>query len=73
MFENILNLRSKFLTLILIIIAFFRLKPSVTFKPNGKVREYGVGVDSDGYKKTFYTFSNIILVSSILIYANVFN
>jgi hypothetical protein len=68
MFESFIKLKSKLLTLILIIVAFFMLKPSVTFKPNGKVREYGVGYDNEGYKKTFYTFSNIILISSILIY-----
>lgn len=44
----------------------YALKPSVLFKPNGKPRVYGVGVDEEGYKKTLYTFQFAILIIAIL-------
>jgi hypothetical protein len=68
MFEKIAGLKSKIISLILFVIIFYLCKPSITFKPSGKVREYGVGFDNDGYKKTFYTFNTIILIACILIY-----
>lgn len=46
------------------------LKPSILFKPNGKTRQYGVGYDEEGYKKTLYTFqlAIIVLVVFIILY-----
>lgn len=37
------------------------------FKPNEKPREYGSGYDSEGYKKTFYTFHFGIILIVILV------
>ena len=68
MLDKIITLKNKILTLCLIVIALFVIKPTIAFTPNGKVRQYGVGVDSDGYKKTLYTFSNIIIMITVLIY-----
>ena len=44
------------------ILLYFIAKPSITFKPNNKLREYGFGIDTEGYKKTIYTMHNIILI-----------
>jgi hypothetical protein len=62
------SFKNKAITLILIIIVFYISKPSITFKPNGKSREYGVGFDSDGYKKTFFTAQYLILIAIILLF-----
>jgi hypothetical protein len=43
-------------------------KPHVMFKPNGKIREFGLGIDYEGYKKTLYNLQFIILVLTIIIY-----
>jgi hypothetical protein len=50
--------------LILVLIAFY-IKPLFLFKPNGKLREYGVGKDFENYDKTFFNF---LTVSVFLIF-----
>lgn len=47
------------------IIIFYLVKPSLTFKPDGKLREFGVGYSKDGYRKTFLTLFNIILILTV--------
>lgn len=49
-----------------ITVAIYFLKPSIFFKPNGKPRVYGVGIDEEGYKKTLYTFQFALLIIAIL-------
>jgi len=61
------NIRTKMAYLVLIIITLFFMKPSISFKPNGQLREYGVGYDSQGYRKTFYTFQILIIVLTIIL------
>jgi len=56
--------------LLLLIFAVYMLKPALVFKPNGKIREYGFGYDSEGYKKTLYTFPFIIMIAAIVIAAH---
>lgn len=51
-----------------IIIFFYIMKPSISFKPSGQLREYGFGYDVTGYKKTLYTAYNIILFMTIFLY-----
>jgi hypothetical protein len=51
-----------------IILIFYMIKPSISFKPSGQLREYGFGYDSDGYKKTLYTMHNIIILLTVLLY-----
>lgn len=46
----------------------YMLKPSLLFKPNGKLRNYGVGYDEEGYKKTLYTFHFCIIILVIFIH-----
>jgi hypothetical protein len=53
--------------LIGIIALLYMLKPSILFKPNGKPRQYGVGYDDEGYKRTLYTFQLAIIVSVVFI------
>jgi hypothetical protein len=65
---DLYNLKDKIITLIFIIVLIYIIKPSITFLPNGKPREYGVGYDSEGYKKTFYTMQNLILLTAIIVY-----
>lgn len=45
----------------------YLLKPSILFKPNGKPRQYGVGYDEEGYKKTLYTFQLAIIILVVFI------
>jgi hypothetical protein len=51
-----------------IILIFYLVKPSISFKPNGQLRNYGFGYDSDGYKKTLYTMHNLIILLSVILY-----
>lgn len=51
-----------------IIILLYMLKPPILFKPNGKPRNYGVGYDEDGYKKTLYTFQFSIIIIIIILF-----
>ena len=53
---------SQIVTLVGFIIIFYLIKPSITFKPDGKLREFGVGYSKDGYRKTFLTLFNIIML-----------
>jgi hypothetical protein len=50
------------------IFIFYIVKPSISFKPSGQLRNYGFGYDSDGYKKTLYTMHNIIILLTVLFY-----
>lgn len=50
------------------ILMLYFFKPSILFKPNGKPRQYGVGYDEEGYKKTLYTFQFSIIILVVLIY-----
>jgi hypothetical protein len=50
------------------ILIFYLVKPPISFKPNGQLRNYGFGYDSDGYKKTLYTMHNIIILLSVTLY-----
>jgi hypothetical protein len=43
------------------------MKPTLFFKPNGKPRQYGIGVDDEGYKKTLYTFQFAILILAVML------
>lgn len=53
------------------ILIIYMLKPSISFKPNGQLRSYGFGYDSDGYKKTLYTMHNIIILTAVILYINI--
>jgi hypothetical protein len=48
--------------LVIIIVTLYVTKPAIFFKPNGKPRIYGVGLDEEGYRKTFYTFQFAVIV-----------
>ncbi len=50
------------------ILMLYIIKPPIMFKPNGRLREYGFGYDSDGYKKTLYTMHNIIILLIVVFY-----
>lgn len=58
--------------LIVIISILYFCKPMLLFKPNGKPRQYGIGYDDEGYKKTLYTFQFVIfiIVFAIAYYVN---
>ena len=49
------------------IIVLYMLKPSFVFKPNGKPRQYGIGHDTEGYKKTLYSLQTVIIFVVILL------
>jgi hypothetical protein len=50
-----------------IIIIIYIVKPNILFKPNGKLRDYGLGYDHEGYKKTLYSFHFIILIIVLML------
>lgn len=54
--------------LILSVVLIHLLKPNLIYKPNGMLRDYGVGYDKHGFKKTFFTLPIIIVL--IVIFVN---
>lgn len=54
--------------LIFSVIALFYLKPTITFKPNGKPREYGFGLDSENFKKTLFTVHFFVILFAFFIF-----
>ncbi len=53
--------------LLMAIVIIYIVKPNILFKPNGKPRDYGIGKDSEGYKKTLYTFQFSIIILALII------
>jgi hypothetical protein len=60
-------LRKRIIYLIFLIFLIYMYKPTIIFKPNGKLREYGIGNDHEGYKKTFYTFQFVIILCVVIV------
>lgn len=52
---------------IFILILYFS-KINLIFKSNGQVRNFGVGYDADGDKKTLFTIHYIIICVTIFLY-----
>lgn len=50
------------------IVILYIVKPSISFKPTGQLRNYGFGYDSDGYKKTLYTLPILIIFLTVFLY-----
>lgn len=63
---NEINFYASFYVVLFILFIYW-LKPNVLFKPNGKPREYGFGIDNEGYKKTLYNLHFIIILIIIII------
>lgn len=61
------NVRKQIPIIILLTIILYIMKPAFVFKPNGKAREYGFGYDSEGYKKTLYTFPIVIMFVAMFV------
>lgn len=53
---------------ICLVVIVYLIKPSMAFKPNGQHREYGVGTDSTGYKRSIYTMPMFVVVIVILVH-----
>lgn len=62
------NVKNKIPTLFGLIIIIYIIKPAILFKPNGKLREHGIGYDNDGYKKTLYSLHFIIILIVLFLY-----
>lgn len=58
------NITNKILYFIFFSIIVFILKPSFIFKNDNSFREFGVGIDRDGHKKTLF---NIFVLNLIVI------
>jgi amino acid permease len=56
------------LTIIIFIVSIYTIKPNIFFKPNKKLREYGIGYDNEGYKKTLYNLQFILILLIIVLY-----
>ena len=59
-----MNLTSKILYFIFFSILIFVFKPQFIFKTPSSFREFGIGVDSEGYDKTLF---NILTVNLIVV------
>ncbi|ARR75009.1 hypothetical protein SAGO17_0091 [Mimivirus AB-566-O17] len=57
----------KVVLLVCIILIIHYLKPSLTYRGNGEFREWGIGMDSLGYKKTLLDMRWIIMMVCILL------
>lgn len=60
--------RTRIVYLLIIILLLYITKPTFFFKPNGKLRNYGVGYDDEGYKKSLYTFQHVIIIIILLLF-----
>lgn len=60
-------LQKRIIYLIFVIFFLYTYKPTILFKPNGKLREYGIGYDREGYKRTFYSFQFTIIICAVLV------
>ena len=60
-------LKKRIIYLIFIIFVLYTYKPTILFKPNNKLREYGTGYDTEGYKRTFYSFQFAIIICAVLV------
>jgi|APCry1669192647_1035423.scaffolds.fasta_scaffold13083_1 preprotein translocase subunit YajC len=54
--------------LIIFIVFVYTVKPNILFKPNNKLREYGIGYDNEGYKKSLYNLQLIIVIMILIFY-----
>lgn len=54
--------------MIAIIILIYIIKPSFFFTPNGSMRSYGLGSDSDGYNKSLYSFHYFLLIIGVFLF-----
>lgn len=48
--------------IICILLLIFIIKPSIIFKPDGKIREFGLGYDDSNNKKTLFNIQFILLL-----------
>lgn len=48
-----------------LVAVFIMYKPEFSFRPDAKPREFGVGRDSAGYKKTLFTPCTVIVLGVI--------
>jgi hypothetical protein len=60
------NIIVKGICITIFILVLYTVKPRFMFKNNGQPREWGVGLDSNGYKKTLLDIHSGIIVFSIL-------
>jgi hypothetical protein len=49
------------------VVMLYSVKPRFIFKVDGKPRQWGVGVDEQGHRKTLLDARNVILVFCILL------
>lgn len=62
------SIQNQLTVTIFLVVLLFIIKPSIVFKPNDSIREYGVGVDDQGYKKTLFSVHFIIIIMAALVY-----
>lgn len=62
------DLQNKIPYVIGIIAIIYMLKPNFIFKPNGMHREYGLGYDRDGYKRSIYSMHLVIIMVVVVVY-----
>lgn len=61
------NINNKILYFIFFSTLLFFLKPSILFKNEYSFREFGVGLDSEGYQKTLFNIFTIILIGLVIL------
>ncbi len=64
-----MNITNKIIYFIFFSVIIFILKPKLVYKNQYSFREFGVGVDSEGHRKTLFNIFVVnIIVISILSY-----
>lgn len=61
------NIQNKILYFIFFSTIIFFLKPNFLFKDENTFREFGIGVDRDGFKKTLFNIFVINLIFIVLL------
>ncbi len=59
---------NRYIPIILFILLLFIVKPNFIFKPNGKIREYGVGYDCEKHKRTLFNIHFLIILFAVIYY-----
>lgn len=52
--------------LLMVITCIVFMKPNIIYRPDGQARSFGVGYDTEGYKKTLYNMPALIVLAILV-------
>ena len=62
-----ISLTYKIIYICAFIIIIYIIKPSIVFKEDNTLRDYGVGYDETGHKKSLYNLQFIIIIVALIL------